>query len=445
MGVVYKAHDPDIDRPLAIKLVRADLLGSDERADYIARFRREAQAAGRCVHGNIVAIYDFALHEGNPFLAMEFVEGASLAQYLDRGTKFTSAQSVAIIAQVLDALACAHDLGIVHRDIKPANVMLLADWRVKVTDFGISRLEGSDLTDVGSVVGTPSYMSPEQCRGQPVDARSDLFSTGAVLYQLLAGARPFAGRTVAEITQKLLHAEPPDLSPLLGPAGARLKRVVDRALAKRPEDRFASALAMRQALLPIMGAVTAAPAPPGASARTSPGDGTVVLPAAPSISGVTPRFDPRFLSGIERALASHIGPIARHLVQSGARKATSTGELCATLTQSIDDPGERTRFLQAARALARDDAAGLTSAGPGASRSTGLPQPAEASHGASAISEQDAEYAARALARYLGPIAKVLVKRARPQARSREELWTELARHIESARDRAAFLRDGAR
>lgn len=428
MGVIYKAHDPDIDRPVAIKLVRADLLASEDRADYIARFRREAQAAGRCVHGNVVAIYDFALHEGNPFLAMEYVEGASLAQQLDRGTRFTPAQSVAIIAQVLDALDCAHGLGIVHRDIKPANVMLLAasgskDWRVKVTDFGISRLEGSDLTAVGSVVGTPSYMSPEQCRGETVDARSDLFSTGAVLYQLLAGVRPFAGRTVAEITQKLLHAEPPDLPDTLA---VRLRRVVEGALAKRPEDRFGSAIAMRQALLPGMG-----PASPPTSPLAPSADGTVVMPPAPGASGVAPsRFDPRFLSGIERALASHVGPIARHLVQSVARKATSEGELYAALTQSIDDPGERTRFLAAARALRWDE-------------TTGFPPPATAARGTSTVSEQDGEHAARALARHLGPIAKVLVRRAIRQAGSREELWTALAQHIESARDRAAFLRDG--
>ncbi len=133
----------------------------------MARFQHEAQAAGRCTHPNIVAIYDFAVHEGNPFLAMEYVDGKDLGQVMVRTGRFAPDAAVAIICQVLDALACAHGLGIVHRDVKPANILLLADQRVKVTDFGISRLDNSALTQAGSVIGTPSYMSPEQCRGDP--------------------------------------------------------------------------------------------------------------------------------------------------------------------------------------------------------------------------------------------------------------------------------------
>jgi eukaryotic-like serine/threonine-protein kinase len=405
MGVIYKAHDPDIDRPVAIKLVRADLLAGADRADYIARFRREVRAAGRCVHPNIVAIHDFALHEGNPFLAMEFVAGATLAQRLEDGARFTPVQAASVITQVLDALACAHGLGIVHRDIKPANIMLLADGRVKVTDFGISRVEGSDLTHAGTVVGTPSYMSPEQCLGQTVDERSDLFSTGAVLYQLLAAARPFTGRTVAETTQKVLNSEPPDLA-----VAPELQLVVGRALAKRAEDRFGSAAAMKQALLAAI-----ASQPPG-------GDGTVVVPSTPP----APRFDPQLLGGIERALASHVGPIARHLVQTGARKAASAEELCAALTRTIDDAAERTRFLRAVGALARGGSAPASSILE------------------SAISTEEADRATRALARHLGPIAKLLVRRALAGARSPDALWAELARQIDSDADRAIFLRERA-
>src|SRR5438105_4735767 len=133
MGVIYKAHDPEIDRLVAIKLVRADLLSGGDRDEYLVRFRREAQAAGRCMHPNIVAIYDFALHEGNPFLAVEYVQGVSLSEAIARGTSFQVADTVYIVRQLLEALACAHGLGIVHRDIKPANIMLLAGGRVKVT------------------------------------------------------------------------------------------------------------------------------------------------------------------------------------------------------------------------------------------------------------------------------------------------------------------------
>jgi eukaryotic-like serine/threonine-protein kinase len=160
MGLIYLAHDPAIDRKVAIKLIRADLLGGEERADYVARFQHEAQAAGRCAHPNIVAVYDFSLHEGNPYLAMEYVEGRNLSEVLAGSGRFPPPAAVALIGQVLDALACAHGLGIVHRDVKPANILLLPDRRVKMTDFGISRLDTSGLTQTGSVIGTPSYMSP---------------------------------------------------------------------------------------------------------------------------------------------------------------------------------------------------------------------------------------------------------------------------------------------
>src|SRR5690349_5881096 len=182
MGMIYLAHDPVIDRKVAIKLIRADLLSSEDRDGYLVRFRREAQAAGRCAHANIVAIYDLSVHGENPYLAMEFIEGSNLGQVLARTGPFDPGAAVAVMSQVLDALSCAHGYGIVHRDVKPANILLLPDGRVKMTDFGISRIDTSGLTQAGSVVGTPSYMSPEQCRGDPADARSDLFSTGVVLY-----------------------------------------------------------------------------------------------------------------------------------------------------------------------------------------------------------------------------------------------------------------------
>ena len=208
MGVVYEAHDPAIDRKVAIKLVRTDLLAGQERQDYVERFRREAQAAGRCNHPAIVAIYDFALHEGDPFLAMEYVEGLGLDQALAHGEGFAPDAAVHVVLQVLDALDYAHARGIVHRDIKPANILLMAGGRVKVMDFGIARIDSSDLSLVGMVIGTPRYMSPEQCRGETVDSRSDLFSAAVMLQEMLIGQRPFPGRSFTEIAHRLLN-EPP--------------------------------------------------------------------------------------------------------------------------------------------------------------------------------------------------------------------------------------------
>ena len=203
MGQIFKAHDPDIGRPVAIKLISTELMSSTGRAEYIKRFRREAQAAARCAHPNIVAIYDFALHEGQPFIAMEFVYGASLRQALDAAPVMAVPDAVRIMLQVLDALASAHDQGVVHQDVKPANIMLTPDMRVKVADFGICRFVNMEVTITTSSMGTPNYMSPEQCRGGPVDGRSDLFAAGATLFEMVTGERAFAGRNVAEVTHRI--------------------------------------------------------------------------------------------------------------------------------------------------------------------------------------------------------------------------------------------------
>src|SRR5580704_16519974 len=232
MGVIYAAHDPVIDRKVAIKLIRADLLSGEEQADYVARFQREARTAGRCTHPNIVAIYDFAVHEKNPFLAMEYVEAGNLGQVLAQSGRFPPPQAVGVTCQILDALACAHGLGIVHRDVKPANILLLANGTVKMTDFGIARFDSADLTQAGSVIGTPSYMSPEQCRGEVVDPRSDLFSTGVVLYEMLSGERPFPGRNFAEIAHRLLTVPPPDIRAKCDAVSPALAAIIERALAK---------------------------------------------------------------------------------------------------------------------------------------------------------------------------------------------------------------------
>src|ERR1700733_6473485 len=248
MDVIYQAEDPEIGRTVAIKLVRADLLDGEDREEFLTRFRHEARAAGRCMHPNIVALYDFAIHDGNPFLAMEYIDGVSLGIELKRVVRFAPAQAVAIVVQVLDALGAAHALGIVHRDVKPANILLLPSGQVKVTDFGISRINTSDLTQDGTVIGTPAYMSPEQCRGEDVDARSDLFSAGSVLYELLSGTRAFTGRNSTEVTQRLLTVEPRDLTEFVPGVPATLAVALRRAMAKPKEARYPSAQSMADAL-----------------------------------------------------------------------------------------------------------------------------------------------------------------------------------------------------
>ncbi len=328
MGTIYLAHDPVIDRKVAIKLIRADLLEGEEHADYIARFQREARIAARCAHPNIVAVYDFAVHEGNPFLAMEYVEGANLSQVLKEKGRLPPASAVAVMGQVLDALTCAHGFGIVHRDVKPANILMPQGERVKVTDFGISRIDTAGLTQTGAVIGTPSYMSPEQCRGDPVDGRSDLFSAGVVLYEALSGAKPFPGRNMTEIVLKVISEPPPDIRVLRGDLPAWLVGVVERALAKRPDDRFASAQEMAAALRQ--------------SSDTS-ADRTVVL-ARPQAM-----LTEAMLAMAERKLTEYIGPIARILVKRAQQAATSPDDFWQRLAAHIERDADRQAFLNIRR------------------------------------------------------------------------------------------------
>ena len=431
MGMIYAAHDPVIDRKVAIKLIRADLLSGDDKTDYVARFQREARTAGRCSHPNIVAIYDFAVHEGNPYLAMEYVEAGNLGQVLASAGRLPVRDAVAIAAQVLDALACAHGLGIVHRDVKPANILLLPDGQVKMTDFGIARIDSTEMTRAGSVIGTPSYMSPEQCRGDAVDGRSDLFSTGVVLYEMLSGERPFPGRTIVEIAYRLMNEPPPDIRGKLPTVPASLARVVERALAKQPADRFTSAAEMAAAL------VRAAQDP-----QPVPADRTMVRSAAPGTATgtATGGFAEATLSTIERRLAQHVGPIARHLVQTAARQASSLDELCEALGQRIERPEERTQFRNEILATQMD-----ASAGGGASAILQAPAGSQAPAAARAeIGADELRLAERELVRFVGPIARILVKRASGVARSADEFWQLLAAHIDAEADRETFLRSRA-
>jgi serine/threonine protein kinase len=417
MGVIYRAYDPEIDRPLAIKLIRADLLGGADRDNYILRFRREAQAAGRCVHPNIVAVYDFGLHDGNPFFAMEFVDGSSLKEALERGRSFGPAEAVPVILQVLDALAAAHKMGVVHRDIKPANILLVGGSLAKVTDFGISRIDRSELTDVGMMIGTPSYMSPEQCRGLPIDARSDLFSTGIVLYELLAGERPFAAPEPAAVVQRLLNEAPPDIDAINSAVSPALKSVLDRALAKAPAERYASASDMAAALRAL---------PSAGSSDTVLLDRTLIRPqargspATEASGGIdaSGRLDSATLATIERLLAAHIGPIARVVLKSAISAGGTAEALADLLAANISRPEARGRFRSAALAALR--------------RAT--------SARAAALPPEERERAQKELTRYLGPIARVLVKRRAAEARSVTELWQLLSRDIERDDERRDFL-----
>ena len=240
MGVVYEAFDTVIERAVALKMLRTDVYAPEQLADVRARFKREAHSAGRLSHPNIVTIFDYGEHDGVPYIAMDLMTGEELSRSLEAGARMALPQVVRVTEQLLAALTYAHEAGVVHRDLKPSNVFVLRDGTIKVVDFGLARIESSQLTETGAVLGTPAYMSPEQFLGLPVDARSDLFSVGVILYQMLTGDRPFTGSPTT-IMQKVLRQDPVEPSVLNPTLSATWDDLVKRALAKKPDDRLRSA------------------------------------------------------------------------------------------------------------------------------------------------------------------------------------------------------------
>ena len=253
MGVVYEGVDPRLGRRVAIKTILKSHLDEDTAKDYSMRFVREAQAVARLNHPNIVQVYDFGEEGDIAYLVMEFIRGKELKTFFDANERFDLKEAVRIMCELCDALDFAHSAGIIHRDIKPANVMLDAQARTKLTDFGVARVTDSDKTSVertqaGTMVGTPAYMSPEQITGSNVDKRTDVFSAGIILYQFLTGEKPFTGSGAWTIAKKIIQEEPPLPSSLNNAVTALFDAVVNRALAKNPDQRFQSARDLSVAL-----------------------------------------------------------------------------------------------------------------------------------------------------------------------------------------------------
>jgi serine/threonine-protein kinase len=239
MGVVYEAIDPNIGRKVALKTIRAGTLGTN--AEEVAkRFKNEARAAGGLNHPNIVTIYDADEQNGILYLAMEFLQGATLDVLLHAQHTLKPDQAVDMVRQVCAGLEYAHSKGVVHRDIKPGNIMVLATGAVKITDFGIART-ANVMTMTGQVLGTPNYMSPEQVVGKTVDGRSDLFSVGVMLYEMVTGERPFDGQSITTIMYKIVHEAPVAPNKLDQTIHPGLSRIIEKCLAKSPENRYQSA------------------------------------------------------------------------------------------------------------------------------------------------------------------------------------------------------------
>ena len=281
MGIVYKARDPLIDRVVAIKTINLGL-ALDEKEEYEGRFYQEAKAAGRLNHPNIVTIYDVGKSGDVAYIAMEFLQGRELRDIMNDGGLLPVDQVLDIVAQVAQGLAYAHEHGIVHRDVKPSNIMVVRDGHAKITDFGIARMASSAVrTQTGMVLGSPKYMSPEQVMGKEIDQRSDIFSLGVMLYEMLTGQAPFNGENVNAIMYQTLNAVPAPPNTLNPAVPEMINFILAKALAKKVEDRYQNAMDFAVDLRACRDTLPRS----GKQINVSPPGGERKLPDAIDISG----------------------------------------------------------------------------------------------------------------------------------------------------------------
>ena len=465
MGMVYLAHDPAIDRPVAIKTIHRRLLeSSDDDPSVAARFRVEAKAAGRLTHRNIVSVYQFGEDNDCAYIVMEYVAGRNLRDYIHAPRKLEVSQVLCLMLQLLDGLHYAHERGIVHRDIKPANLLIADDGRLKITDFGIARTESSNLTRGSSVIGSPGYIAPEQYTDSDVDRRVDVFSAGVLLYQMLSGTTPFVGTDDA-IMYKIVYEPHKPLSEVTNDAALEpFDAVLDRALAKDPAQRYSSAMAMRTALLalatePVPDVLPAdivlAPRLEGLEAKPAVGEGARPVRAlqaelddrcasatrpgadAPDPSKPLPGtgppsvpvptgWDTAALAEVERELAQHVGPVARVLVRRAARGLTSLAAVRQAVAGSIVDFEARERFLAKAGAPRTRIGTAVPAA---ATQFQATQVEGEAPSGVP-MREGDVDKAAAALLSSLGPIARVVAKRCAAKSHTREQFVASVVEQL---------------
>jgi serine/threonine-protein kinase len=378
------------------------------------------------------------------------------------------AASITCITQLLRALDYAHARGVVHRDIKPANILITGDAQVKITDFGIAKIESSTLTQVGAVIGTPSYMSPEQFKGETVDGRSDLFAVGIVLYQMLTGVRPFSG-PASTVMHQIIHEMPPRPSehqPSLNPA---FDAVLAKAMAKRIEDRYASAQAFLDALnaayMQQTGGVPLTdednertvlafqrPVVPEPARPAYPTGASQSMPATGSASSLTsaPEWLHSLAPDLQTALSTQIGPVAKLVLKNAARDAVDLDDLCNRLLPHIGSDAGRTQFQDSVRDIKKKHGLSTLATMSGRSQAgapktatqltqmTGMPTLLQ-------LSPELMEAAQMKLAVYVGPIAKVLAKRASKMTGNADEFYRLLAENLPDPQERARFLKDVGR
>jgi serine/threonine protein kinase len=469
MGIVFKGHDPVIKRPVAIKTIRKELLEDDDPSSMAAsgasghyasdtmssRFQREAQAAGALNHPGIVSVYEYGEDAHYAFIAMEFVEGNNLRDYIANGTEFDEQDTVSIMAQLLDALHYAHGATVWHRDIKPANIIVMSNGRIKLTDFGIARLENADRTRTNVIMGTPGYIAPELYLGGQVDHRLDIFAAGVLFYQLLARKSPFRGGPEAIMHDVCYHDPEPASKADPQHRWPHYDAIVARAIAKSPADRFQSAGEFRSAILdayaqPVANTISeativthrsrsafaegAAGSGSNAGVPSLPKTFSVSSPSAPPPTG----WSGVVLDGVQIEIAKYVGPVAKVLVRRAAKENKDLESLVGALMPAIDDPKERSAFAKAV--LGKPMTTPLRGA-PKANEGTLMTASTGGTRPGDALTPAELERATKLLIGYIGPIGKVVAKRAAGDGVSRRDFFSRVADALDdSTRDR--FMRE---
>jgi serine/threonine-protein kinase len=422
-GIVYKGHDELIDRVVAIKTLRPEVLADlNENAEVLKRFGAEVRSAGRCLHPNIVTVFDYVEEDGAPYIIMEYVPAGTLDNVIKSGVQLPIRQIRVIMEQLLLALDHAHAKGVIHRDVKPSNILCHTAGSIKVADFGTARIDSLELTRSGLLgpIGTPYYTAPERFLGRSANARGDVYSAGIVLYQLLTGQRPFTASDIHDLMNQVINQLPPSVLSRRPDLSDSLDEVVQRALARNPEDRYPSALAFLEALNTAIDA---------RAADRPPLDLTVCSTAPPKIQeqdgsssprlnqSMVERLKPETLAALERTLAPWLGPMAKILVKRAASECTDAERLLAALLEPLKSSTSAAQLGKQAEALLMAD------------QFMGIIRPDEI------------EAITAALLPIIGPFARPLVARLAKASVGSDDFYSRLAKELPKPQDREALSR----
>ena len=417
MGVVYKARDMRLDRELAIKCLPSHMAGDELARE---RFITEARAASRLEHPNICSIFDIGeTPSGELYMAMPYYDGQTLGQRIRR-SPMPADEASHVIQQVADGLSSAHQHNIIHRDIKPANIMLTTSAGVKILDFGVAKMSGVELTGTGISVGTAAYMAPEQLMGNKnVDHRVDIWAVGAMLYEMVTGKRPFTGDTIYAVIYSVLYNDA-GLDESLNEIPESLRKVITRCLVREPDQRFASMSELLEELTD--GQATARP-----PVHSTPSTASAGATADRSTQG---GWDEHTIDTLCELLLPHLGPITRVLVKKNASQTDNVDELIQVLGTHLNTDEQRHDFSRHARAR-------LLST----SKGGGLQGLTTQQLKAVVLTDAQVKKLESAFSLYVGPIAKAMISRARKKFPDYDSLCEFLAENIDSADERAAFLK----